>query len=284
MSVREQRQEVARLLIRELSSGDVVVSAPDHPLLIEGPDVVVGGEGGLLAIYIPKAKERRRPSHLKVRFILSRLALPPDSRHVLILRSPTEDSIGSQFAGDFATILQWNRRRDLADLARDRVFTGAQRELPAEVSSFARQRFADVFQMTRVFQDLRRRTEGTPTQDRLPEGQGRRRRASTGPVDRIAPDILFARFGRGAPATPSLYNLAQQTTSSAFALDSSVPYPTGRDDYGLALIDELPEYRGDPEKLMRAAAFAGWALVPEEQRQSLDAIVGRLARRRGMRL
>lgn len=49
---------MGRLLQREWDSSYIVVPGPDHPLLIEGPDALVGGKGGVLAIFVPKAKER----------------------------------------------------------------------------------------------------------------------------------------------------------------------------------------------------------------------------------
>jgi hypothetical protein len=37
----------------------VIAAAPDHPILIEGPDLLIGGEGILVAVYMPKAGDRR---------------------------------------------------------------------------------------------------------------------------------------------------------------------------------------------------------------------------------
>jgi hypothetical protein len=91
-----RRRTIERELRDELPSSYVIVAAPDHPLLIEGPDVLVGGEGNLVAVFTPKASERHSRERLSVRFVLSRLALPPQTRYVLLSEGPLEDAISHQ--------------------------------------------------------------------------------------------------------------------------------------------------------------------------------------------
>lgn len=68
------------------------------------PDALIGGEGGMLAIFRPKAKERAHPDRLELRFILSRLVLPPDT-HVLVLEEAMQDRTVEGLSGNFATVL-----------------------------------------------------------------------------------------------------------------------------------------------------------------------------------
>jgi hypothetical protein len=283
MDIREQRADIALLLQRELESSYIVVSGPDHPLLIEGPDALVGGEGGLLAVFMPKAKERNRPDLLEVRYILSRLALPPDARHVLILGEAHDDEANNQLSWNFAAVLDWRSRRELAKISRDRYFIGAQRKLPPEVAAFVQHRFADTLQATRVLQRINRSYEREKGREQASKLSRRRRRPQKTPFHHIAPDILFTSFGQGAPDSVAIRGLADRTTLAGFELDNGVPFPTGKDDYGLAVVNELPEFRGDPDKLVRAAAFAGWSLVPEEQQHRIDIIAKRLDERRKSR-
>lgn len=283
MNINEQRTNIARLLQRELEASYIVVSGPDHPLLIEGPDALIGGEGGLLAVFMPKAKERKRPDLLEVRYILSRLALPPDARHVLVLGEAQPGDAIERLGRNFATVLDWRSRRELAKISRDRNFIGAQRKLPPEVTAFVHHRFADTLQATRVLQWMNRFHERGKEPDQNPERPRRRRKPEKTPLKNIAPDILFTSFGQGALDGTAVRGLADQTTLAGFALDHGVPYPTHKDDYGLALVDELREYRGDPDKLARAAAFAGWGFIPEEQQHRVDAIAKRLDERRKSR-
>lgn len=283
MNIYEQRRDITRLLQRELESSYIIVSGPDHPLLIEGPDALIGGEGGMLAIFMLKAKERARPDRLEVRFILSRLALPPDTRHVLVLEEAMQVGTVEGLSRNFATVLGWDRRRDLAKIARDKEFVGEQRMLPPEVAAFVQHRYADALQATRVLQWMNRSYEREKFDEQYPEPSRRRRKPEKTPFERLAPGVLFTSFGQGAPDSAAVRSLADQTTLAGFSLDNGVPYPTREDDYGLALIDRLPEYRGDPDKLIRAAAFAGWGFVPEEQQHRVQAIANRLQERRKSR-
>jgi hypothetical protein len=83
-SISLQRRTIGRELIDRLPGSYVVVAAPDHPLLLEGPDVLIGGEGAAVALFIPKASERLNRESFLARVILSRLALPPKTSTVLI--------------------------------------------------------------------------------------------------------------------------------------------------------------------------------------------------------
>lgn len=283
MNIYEQRKDIARLLQKELESSYVVVSGPDHPLLIEGPDALIGGAGGMLAIFMPKAKERARPDRLEVRFILSRLALPPDTRHVLVLQERKHDRTVEELGRNFATVLDWTRRRDLAKIARDKEYVGEQRVLPREVAAFVQHRYADALQATRVLQWMNRSYDREKLDEQHRKPFRHRRKPEQTQFERVAPGVLFTSFGRGAPDSAAVRSLADQTTLAGFSLDNGVPYPTREDDYGLALVDRLPEYRGDPDKLIRAAAFAGWGFIPEEQQHRVQAIANRLQERRKSR-
>jgi hypothetical protein len=56
------RRMVARELGDEIPSSYLIVTAPDHPLLVEGPDLLIGGEGNLVAVFMPNASDRKMPS------------------------------------------------------------------------------------------------------------------------------------------------------------------------------------------------------------------------------
>lgn len=283
MNINDQRANIARLLQRELEATHIVVSGPDHPLLIEGPDALIGGEGGLLAVFMPKAKERKRLNLLKVRYILSRLALPPDARHVLVVDRAKDIGAIQRLGRDFAAVLDWRSRHELAKISRDKNFIGDQRKVPPGVAEFVQHRFADTMQATRVLQWMNRSHDRRKELDQNSELRRGRHRPKKMPFKNIAPDIVFTSFGQGALDSTAVRSLAEKTTLAGFDLDDGVPYPTRKDDYGLALIDELREYRGDPDKLLRAAAFAGWGFIPEEQQHRLDAIANRLGERRKSR-
>jgi len=71
----DRRRAIAKTVGEEIPTSYVIATAPDHPLLIEGPDILIGGEGNLVAVFTPKASERADDDRLLARFILCRLAL-----------------------------------------------------------------------------------------------------------------------------------------------------------------------------------------------------------------
>ena len=102
-------------------------------------------------------------------------------------------------------------------------------------------------------------------------------------LSEAAPGVTSTWFSHGAVKTPAVYDLVRRTTLSGFELDNGVPYPTNLETYGLAVVERLPEYRGDPDKLVRAAAFAGWAFVDEHREGQVQNIAKLLSKRREKR-
>jgi hypothetical protein len=82
--------ELLKGIRREFGRNHSVVTQPDHPYLISGPDALIGGNGILTSLFIPKAAERRIPTNLLVRLAASRLALPVHTRFVLLVDGDNE--------------------------------------------------------------------------------------------------------------------------------------------------------------------------------------------------
>ena len=72
-------------LVRQLGERFVVSVNPDHPYLFEGPDILAGGDGRLLAIFRPKSTELSNPNRLLSRLVLTKLALPNHTRYILVM-------------------------------------------------------------------------------------------------------------------------------------------------------------------------------------------------------
>jgi hypothetical protein len=60
----------------------------------------------------------------------------------------------------------------------------------------------------------------------------------------------------------SILGIVNHQTKRLYNLDGGVPYRNLRVLPGMAIVESLPVYPGAPDKLLRAAAFGGWALVP----------------------
>jgi hypothetical protein len=114
--VYHRRFALAGLLRRELSSDFIVMRGPDHPLLLQDADVLTGGNGILTGLFTPSAAERQRPSLLRSRLILNRLALPLSTHCVLVIE-PEDSGIAEIFHDDFDAVVEWRRRREVVQIA-----------------------------------------------------------------------------------------------------------------------------------------------------------------------
>ncbi|MCZ7938010.1 hypothetical protein [Agrobacterium salinitolerans] len=275
MDLNSRRRELNRLLSKQLSDF-VVAAVPDHPLLMRGPDFLVGGSGILTAVFSPSQAEQKDSRLLANRLILSRLAMPTHTRNVLLLPEKPQSLAAGYLLNDFAAVFEWRDRDEIAKIARDQRFTGLQREIPKEIQHAARRQFSDVMQITSIMRYL---------------DEKRRYNHDLSVFSRSIGEEIFFLEGNIASieitdkkvSTKNVSKLINNQVNKSYILDSSIPYPSPDLYYGLAVVEELPEFRSDPDKLMRAAAFGGWAIITERQRDSIPALLKQLSDRRERR-
>ena len=79
------------------------------------------------------------------------------------------------------------------------------------------------------------------------------------------------------PCVPAIATLALEGAERWFALDDGEPLPVDR-AAGAVFADSYPVSRGDPDKVLRAAAFAGWVLAPRHGKRSQSEVAELIAR------
>ena len=87
--------QLAKSLQRGIEGNYLVVPRPDHPMLIAGPDILIGGEGNLTAVFF--VSKSTRVAILRARVIAARLALPVSSSMVAFAESYNEGTLGNCF-------------------------------------------------------------------------------------------------------------------------------------------------------------------------------------------
>jgi hypothetical protein len=274
MDLNGRRRELNRLLRNELSEF-VVATVPDHPLLMRGPDFLIGGDSTLTAVFSPSKAEQRDNRLLANRLTLSRLAMPPHSRNILLLPEEPQGLDGGKFSDDFAAVIEWRDRSEISKIARDSEFEGSQREIPKEIQRAAMRQFSDVMQITSVMRylDERRKHDFIESEnDNLSKN-----------IYLNEDNIAIVNIKKGNINSKKIQSLINKQVSASYSLDNSVPYPSDGMYYGLAMVEDLPEFRSDPDKLLRAAAFGGWAIVSDRQRNAAPELLKRLAVRREQR-
>lgn len=294
-----------RALLELLPEHFVVVLRPDVPNLLRGPDLIIGGEGRLFAIFQFQAAEQRSPDRLLARLALARLALPRHTLCVLLWRWERADGKTAAIATHFHSVITEDSPAVLVDHLLSSEIAGRAQPIPGELQGHQYQRATAVMRLSTTW--LREAfpgwlSEETPqTLERLLQDGNR-----VAPPTLRRPSDLFEaihpsarkRFQtvrarswyRGTRTTyPTLVEHdgvilgaasgARLTTRIALfnerlllrtaSLDNGVPYPriTTRN---LLVVDRVPEHRLDALKAIRAACFAGWSLVGPPQLDRLN--------------
>ena len=243
--------QLARAIVDSLA-GLPAVAGPDHPFLLLSPDVLLADEQGLIAVLIQHSDEVRRPERLTARLILSNLALPARTRFVAVQR---DEGIAGQ---DFDLVIDGEASAQqisarLRTVISDRAITP--REVYSEVIRRAERIATDPLEAL----ELDSETQHEITVNDLTNH-------SAGPAAHRTSS------SRGQTLASQLRTVFAQSTVGDFSLDSGAVYPArSRLPVHAISVEENPaESRTfDPFKLVRAAAFAGWAVVGPPSEHSI---------------
>jgi len=289
MNVYHRRRGLAKSVADALS-GFVVVANPDHPLLMRSADVLIGGSSLMTAAFLPTSEERSDPKKLSARLILNRLALPNHTRCVLVIEE-ADRSLANRFGNDFAAIVPWTRRGDVAKVAKDSVSPAVHRDVPFESVAEAQRDFSNGMRIMRVVARVARRpftsAYGEPSASFGPTRSERVSAKSGGrPTDPPSKSqfrsgdavIPVTDFSGQVPDSLAVAKLISDQVSVRYGLDTGIPIR--RDGLtGLAIVEDWPTRNHEREKLIHAAAFAGWAFVLDSQRQQLPKLARRVTER-----
>lgn len=260
LNVYESRRVLSAELRHALSDEFIIVSNPDHPLLLRGPDLLAGGRGGLTAIMCVTATERAQPQMAVARFALSRMALPTHARFVLAAEDDDAEVV-RVLEADVAAVVSLRNPRERTEMISISAnpLRIPQRPIPEKLRAQVHERFATTYRISKA---LRRRQRRLSVMS--PE-------SSVGWSERTA-DI------RKVGSQPREYAALTLTGSQrSFNVDDGVPYPTGAPSAPV-IAERVPVAPGDPDKYLRATAFSGWALLGGDP-GNLNYLIGVLDRR-----
>jgi hypothetical protein len=115
-------------------------------------------------------------------------------------------------------------------------------------------------------------------QSQIP-GDRRRRVEERSITTPYAYNVTVERFTNAKVNATEMLAKIHQQTERTYELDNGVPYRNLYVLPGMAIFQSLPVYQTDPDKLLRAAAFGGWALVNEDQAPEVPRLVRSLTER-----
>jgi len=264
-TVHTRRREVAEHLRRTSDGISMVVVAPDHPLVMRSVDVLVGGPSGVAAIVMSSAEEVRRPHLLQTRLTLNKVALPPETRFIYVARrDETHVNLGLAFSA-VVSLSDRGAKEELTSIIAN------PHRLPrrSDVGKFQRlaeQRFADTHRLSRILQRHRIREGARPKISRSHSAS--RDRFSNG---------VEAAFFSSEPTPRALLQLTPMGTERWYRSIEGEPEPTG-EPAGIVFALDYPRTVGDPDKVIRAGAFAGWVFAPSDTARSREQVAELVAR------
>jgi hypothetical protein len=272
-SVYEQRRRLERALKRELPSTYLIVSGPDHPLLLRAADLLVAGKGSLFAVFLPTAHERNDPEALKARLTINLLALSQEAIPVLVIGEGAEDVAG-MVASNFAEVIELRHTPSLAKIVMRKP---SWKPLPRETHLIVNRRFGQALRMSRVMGLLHMRAKRGSLRDQpqfMFQAASEKRQRSHARVGRSesseleqAAGVPVAAFSSGRTNSEPFVQLVNEQSAQLYSLDKGIPYPK-RAPLGIAFVHSWPVMGRDPYKLIRAAAFGGWSMMLLEQLDS----------------
>lgn len=261
-----RRREIANYLRRESDGNSViVVVAPDHPLVMRSVDVLVGGPSGLTAIIMSSAEEVRRPHLLQARLTLNKVALPPETRFVYIARSDETDLKSSESFSAIVNLGYKGAREEILSISAN-PHRLSRRPDTGKIQQMSERRFADTYRLSRILQRHKIREDARP--ERVRSRSPSRDRFSNG---------VEAAFFLSEPTPRALFQLTPVGTDRWFRSNGGEPEPTD-EPAGVIFAFDYPRTVGDPDKVLRASAFAGWVFAPSDASRSPEQIADLVAR------
>jgi len=277
-----------------------VVHSPDHPELISGPDVLIGGKGRITAVFRVASSTPRRL--LEARFVATRLALPAGSSLVAVVDPQVEPPrylaehafdvvLGDSEIRDLVRLctLGQPERRRLDDLRRVQQQHAVLYSTVLQIAELRQQHTLKASDAREVVANLKSRE---PVVDE--------------PFPKVSPPTIVREFtdqtdgrlwGRQSPSDWPSATVKQTTVaalpdskrrsimsrirplwsealSADFVLDMGVPYQRAFQPRVL-LVDAWPTHRFDPRKPARAAAFSSWLMAVATTPEEIETLVDR---------
>jgi hypothetical protein len=248
--------------VRDITDGYELLPRPDHPLLIDGPDYLAGRVGSLIAVFVARSAEEHSYARLTSRFVLARLAYPAHTQWVLVVDEGTRWLSRARLDFHQTYLLDGDSARPAFRANLAPVTTGSASaiwERAAVLQSVSMQAWGRLDHVATISDalEVERSLEASnypsyEVQDhghRCPYWRPRGLRAVQGGRFGLVPGRA-----RRHDLEPFLRWSAQRT----LAVDNGVPYLID-DTVGILA---MREPRRQLATSIRAAALAGWALVP----------------------
>lgn len=265
-------------LQRELGGGFHVVGRPDHPMLLSGPDILVGGEGKLTAVLWVGKNE---PANgLSARITAARLALPSEARLLAVVAENAE--VPDWVMGNFdevsdprtpwRTILRY--ATGAAHLRGDRGALKENKRRHSEKFAFAlllatlrRKHALEAVAPDVVVRELSQISLPVPSYS---QSALRLRR----PTAQVRGSVVASLSPLGR-TVQQLRTLCDAGFTYTYQLDTGIPYEKPDTNLNVLLVEDWPVMRYDPVKPLRSAAFGCWIMAKSTGAEDITHLIER---------
>lgn len=269
--------EVSRNISRFLSSDYQVVTKPDFPHISLAPDILIGSNGNLVGIFVPHSNELKDSESLLARLAISRLALPPHFRCVLVADSGFFDKAPeSEF--NFHRIVESTDPAGLETIIKDKNDYG--NHVRPVLPELRLKAFSDAQILVQESEKNLIEPVGLEPETVLKDYQLRNRNKEINVLswkqpwkDRTVSSVTTMPLRQNRSVISQLNPLCVTNMMANYVLDNGTPYLL-RDENDPALrmilVDELPFSAFDPMKPIRVAAFCGIMFMRTDEWSDID--------------
>lgn len=262
---------------------------PDFPHLISAPDILIGGNGKLCAIFIAKIYELHQPDLLLSRLVLSRLGLPDNLISVLVIPNDKNFEEGEISISRNFDLLLVNEKvkavkqllesdyksRKLISETRHRTITRYTRffyeNLQRNIDKPGYSKPQELFHELRVKGGY----QVTKTQNWNSQETANKGNLLEGLAVRENVNVLAGTFENNASPFAKLKKFCYRSLKFDYALDNGVPY-IFNPKVNILLLDKIPYYKFDPQKPLRSSAFSGLVLSQVERIDDIEFLSDKL--------
>lgn len=295
MNVSQSMNTIATMLEDDFE----VVQNPDHPFLFLGPDLLVGTRDHIVGIFLVHYDELTHPEELLARMAMSRIGYPDNFQAVLIFHQSLgdDDPFNKSVRSQFDAVVDSSSVSTIKKRLRDGIISSINTQsLPVQRQSTFDQ--ADVL-YSESLKDMAHSTElpeapvelaGVPELTQASIDLHPWLKASSSIRRAHQSFFQIFEFGEVRVASISLQQRSQvrrkltrfgrRMFTADHYLDNGIPY-RHRQSNNVLFVDKRPKHRYDPDKWIRASAFAGFAMF---QLADKDHVTDKLERlKKGMR-
>lgn len=253
-------QALINKLQKELPSTYRFAKDADHPLLMDGLDLMVGGEGCLTSIVTDK--KNRSYEQLLAQLSLLRLALPETATIALVTdNEDSRASLSREYDRIFNTqevgqsLLRFIRSKDGPRTKKKDIQASKSRHhhIYSRLMLVGRSR-ANSFKADGSAQQLSSRTQGS---------------------DKISAYFSATHLSK-SNVRRQIISTCYSSVANYIAMDNGTPYVSKDRYFQILLSDFLPYSRLDPEKPMRALAFSGNLIADVQDRDEAEQLIDRV--------